>query len=177
MGLVVRSPEAPARLAPFVREAVGRVDATVPVYDVQTMLERRRGRMAQERFAAGLLSALGLVGLVLAGVGIYGVVAFFVSQRSREIAVRLAVGARPADVVRLVVRQGLRPVLVGLALGATGALAAGRALRAVLFGVGAADVPTLLAVGLVLLGCAGLACLLPARRASRLDPARTLAEA
>jgi predicted permease len=177
MGLVVRSPEAPASLAPFVREAVGRVDATVPVYDVQTMLERRRGRMAQERFAAGLLSALGLVGLVLAGVGIYGVVAFFVSQRSREIAVRLAVGARPADVVRLVVRQGLRPVLVGLALGATGALAAGRALRAVLFGVGAADVPTLLAVGLVLLACAGLACFPPARRASRLDPARTLAEA
>jgi predicted permease len=177
MGLVVRSADAPALLVPLVREAVRAVDPTVPVYDVQTMLERRQGRMAQERFAAALLSALGVVGLVLAGVGIYGVVAFFVSQRSREIAVRLALGARPADVVGLVVRQGLRPVWMGLAFGTAGALAAGRALRAVLFGVRAADPPTLVAVALVLLACAALACLLPARRASHLDPARTLAEA
>jgi ABC-type antimicrobial peptide transport system permease subunit len=141
------------------------------------MLERRRDRMAQERFAAALLCALGLVGLVLAGVGIYAVVAFFVSQRTREIAVRLALGARPADVVGLVVRQGLRPVVVGLLLGTAGALAAGRALQAVLFGVGTADPLTLLTVSLALLACAGLACLLPALRASRLDPARTLAEA
>ncbi len=177
MGLVVRSGDAPATLAPFIRQAVRDVDPTVPVYDVQTMLERRRGRMAQERFAAALLCALGLVGLVLAGVGIYGVVAFFVSQRSREIAVRLALGARGVDVVGLVVRQGLRPVVVGLLLGTAGALAAGRALQAVLFGVGAADPLTLIVVGLTLLACAALACLLPARRASRLDPARTLAEA
>jgi predicted permease len=177
MGLVVRSAEASAVTVPLIRQAVHDVDPTVPVYDVQTMSERRRSRTAQERFGAALLSALGLVGLLLAGVGIYGVVAFFVSQRRREIAVRLALGARPADVIGLVLRQGLRPVAVGLLLGVAGALAAGRALRAVLYGVDAADPPTLVAVGLTLFACGGLACLLPARRASRVDPARTLAEA
>jgi putative ABC transport system permease protein len=176
MGLVARGAEGPAALVPFVREAVRGVDPTVPVYDVQTMLERRRGAVAQQRFGATLLSMLGLVGLVLAAVGIYGVVAFFVSQRTREIAVRLALGAGPAEVVGLVVRQGLRPVVGGLVLGVLGALFAGRALRAVLYGVGAADPLTLGAVSLVLLGLAGLACAVPARRASRVDPARTLAE-
>src|SRR5262249_30228593 len=128
MGLVLRSASASAAVVPLVRQAVHDVDPAVPVYDIQTMHERRRARMAQERFAAVLLTALGLVGLVLAGVGIYGVVAFFVSQRGREIAVRLALGARPGDVIGLVVRQGLRPVVAGLVLGITGALAAGRAL-------------------------------------------------
>ena len=119
---------------------------------------------------------LGLVGLGLAGVGIYGVVAFFVSQRTRELAVRLALGASGRDVVTLVVRQGMGPVIAGLVLGTLGALAAGRALRAVLFGVGTLDPPTLLAVGLILFAVAGLACTLPARRAARVDPARALAE-
>jgi len=148
----------------------------VPVYDVKTMDERRQWTMAQERFGAVLLSALGLVGLVLAGVGIYGVVVFFVSQRTREMAVRLALGASGGDVVNLVVRQGMGPVIAGLVLGGLGALAAGRALRAVLFGVGALDPLTLLTVALILLAVAGLACTLPARRASRVDPARALAE-
>jgi predicted permease len=177
MGFVVRGPGEAEALTPLVRDAVRSVDATVPVYDVQTMADRRRARMSQERFGATLLSALGLVGLVLASVGIYGVVAFFVSQRTREIAVRLALGAGPAEVVGLVLRQGLRPVLFGLLAGVAGALAAGRALQVVLFGVSPVDAPTLAVVALVLLLFAGLACLLPARRASRVDPARTLAEA
>jgi putative ABC transport system permease protein len=177
MGLVARGGGGPAALVPLLREAVRSVDPAVPVYDVQTMLERRRGRMSQERFGATLLSALGLVGLALAAVGIYGVVAFFVSQRTREIAVRLALGAGPRDVVSLVMRQGLRPVLFGLLAGVAGALAAGRALQVVLFGVSPVDALTLVVVGLILLSFATLACLLPARRASRVDPARTLAEA
>src|SRR5262249_38695865 len=110
MGFVVRGGGAPEALTPLVREAVRSVDTSVPVYDVQTMAERRRGRMSEERFGATLLSALGIVGLALASVGIYGVVAFFVSQRTREIAVRLALGAGPGDVVSLVFRQALRPV-------------------------------------------------------------------
>ncbi len=177
MGLVVRGGGSPESLTPLLRDAVRAVDGTVPVYDVQTMVERRHARTGDERFGATLLSALGLVGLALAAVGIYGVVAFFVSQRTREIAVRLALGARPGDVVGLVMRQGLRPVLAGLLAGTAGALAAGRALQAILFGVSPLDAVTLVAVGLVLLFFASLACLLPARRASRVDPARTLAEA
>jgi putative ABC transport system permease protein len=177
MGLVVRGPGAPDTLAPVIREAVRSVDPAVPVYDVMTMAERRRARMSQERFGATLLSALGLVGLALASVGIYGVVAFFVSQRTREIAVRLALGAGPADVVGLVLRQALRPVVFGLAAGIAGALGAGRALQAVLFGVSPIDALTLGVVSLALLSFAVVACLVPARRASHVDPARTLADA
>jgi predicted permease len=177
MGVVVHGGGGPDALASLIREAVRSVDASVPVYDVQTMAERRRARTGDERFGATLLSALGLVGLALAAVGIYGVVAFFVSQRTREIAVRLALGARPGDVMGLVMRQGLRPVLAGLLAGVGGALAAGRALQVVLFGVRPLDALTLLAVGLILLLSAVLACLVPARRASHVDPARTLAEA
>ena len=151
-----------ATLSPLVRAAVREVDPAVPVYDVRTMVDRRQRTMAQERFGAALLSGLGVVGLLLAGVGIYGVVAFFVSQRTREMAVRLALGARIPDVVGLVVRQGLHPVLAGLALGLVGAVVAGRALRAVLFGVGALDPTTLVAVTLVLLGGRG-----PRLRAAR----------
>jgi putative ABC transport system permease protein len=176
MGLVVRSPQDPATVVGSVRAAVRAADPTVPVYDVQTMTERRRGRMASERFGAALLSALGLVGLALAGVGIYGVVAFWVSQRTREIAVRLALGAAAGEVVRLVVGQGLRPVFAGLALGAFGSFAAGRALRSILYGVGVADPRTLVAVAALLFLVAGFACVLPARRAARVDPARALAE-
>ena len=123
-----------------------------------------------------MLSALGLVGLVLAGVGIYGVVAFWVSQRTREIAVRLALGAAAGEVVGLVVRQGLRPVFAGLALGVVGSFAAGRALQSILYGVGVADPRTLAAVAALLFLVAGFACALPARRAARVDPARALAE-
>jgi predicted permease len=177
LGLVVRSDQSPAALTPVLREAVRAVDPSVPVYDIRTMLERRQRATAQETFGAVLLSALGLLGLVLAGIGIYGVVALFVSQRTREIAVRLALGAGGRDVFAFVVRQGLGPVGVGLALGIAGALLAGRALKAMLFRVAAADPLTLACVSLVLLGVAGLACLVPARRASQVDPARSLAEA
>ena len=176
LALVVRGGPDPAALAPVVREAVRSVDPSVPVYDVQTMAERRRETTAQERFGAVLLSALGALGLVLAAVGIYGVIAYFVSQRTREIAVRLAMGAQTRDVVALVFRQGLRPALLGMALGVAGALAAGRALRAMLFGVGVADPVTLVAVAALLFVVAGLASVLPARRAARVDPARALAE-
>jgi hypothetical protein len=177
LGLVVRSDQEPAALTSVIREAVRAVDPTVPVYDVRTMAERRQRTTAQESFGAALLSALGLVGLVLSGVGIYGVVAWFVSQRTREIAVRLALGAAARDVVGLVVRQALGPVMVGLVLGVVGALLAGRALATVLYRVGAADPLTLAAVSVVLFSVAVAACIVPAHRASRVDPARALADA
>lgn len=141
--VVVRSESAPAALAPILREAARAMDTTVPLHDVRTMADRRRATTAEQRFGAVLLSVLGGVGLVLAAVGIYGVIAYFVTQRTREIAVRLAVGASRRDVVHLVLGQGLRPVLAGLAVGLVGALAAGRALKAVLYGVTMADPWTL----------------------------------
>jgi predicted permease len=176
MSVVARTSRDPEAVVPALREAVRAVDAGVPLYDVQTMVERRQGRTARQRFGAVLLSGLGLVGLVLAGVGIYGVVAYWVSQRTREIAVRLALGAAARDVVGLVVRQGLLPVAGGLAIGLVGAVAAGRALRSFLFGVGIADPRTLAAVAGLLFLSAAFACALPARRAARVDPARSLAE-
>jgi len=176
LGLVVRSAQAPSTIVPLVRQAVRAVDPTVPVFDVRTMIERRDRTMAQERFGAALLSALGAVGLLLAAVGIYGVVAFFVGDRTREIAVRLALGATPRDVTRLVLRQGMGPVLAGLALGLAGAVAAGRALGSVLFGVGAVDPATLTAAAVLLLFVAALASVVPARRAVRVDPSRALAD-
>jgi predicted permease len=175
MTVVARTGQPSAAVA-SIREAVRAVDASVPVYDLATLGERRRQVMAQERFSALLLSALGGIGLGLAGVGIYGVIAHFVSLRTREIAVRLALGASPREVVGYVLGQGLRPVLFGLSLGLLGALAAGRALRAILFGVGDTDPQTLAAVLPLLLVVAVAACVVPARRATRVDAARALAE-
>jgi predicted permease len=117
LGLVVRSDQDAAALTSVLREAVRAVDPTVPVYDVRTMAERRQRTMAQESFGAALLSALGLVGLVLSGVGIYGVVAWFVSQRTREIAVRLALGASRGRLVRQLVVESLALSLLGGVLG------------------------------------------------------------
>jgi predicted lysophospholipase L1 biosynthesis ABC-type transport system permease subunit len=175
MTLVVRTPQ-PSAAVGVIRDAVRSVDPSVPVYDVATLDERRRSVMAQERFSALLLSALGGIGLGLAGVGIYGVIAHFVSLRTREIALRLALGASPREVVGYVLAQGLRPVVLGATAGLLGALAAGRALRATLFGVASTDPSTLAAVLPLLLAVAVAACVIPARRATRVDAARALAE-
>jgi len=176
LGLVVRSDRGAQVVTPLLRAAVHAVDPNVPVFDVQTMADRRRATTAQERFGAILLSALGACGLVLAAVGIYGVIAYFVSQRTRELAVRQVMGAGPRDVMRLVLRQGLWPALLGVALGVGGGIIAGRALQAMLFGVDAADPLTFVLVATLLLIVAALASVLPARRAARVDPARALAD-
>jgi ABC-type antimicrobial peptide transport system permease subunit len=138
------------------------------------MDERMRRSLAAARFNTALLMALGLAGLVLALVGIYGVIAYFVSYRTQEIGVRLALGASPGDVVRLVVRQGVRPVLWGIVIGVALAMAAARLLASQLFGVTAHDPLTMAAVALVLLVIAIGASWLPARRAARIDPTRAL---
>jgi ABC-type antimicrobial peptide transport system permease subunit len=128
------------------------------------------------RFNRLLLTSLGIVGLTLAAVSIYGVIAYLAAQRSREIGVRMALGARPRDVVRLVLRQGLGAVSLGLAIGVVGALAQGRAIESVLFGVSGRDPATLFAVCVLLALAALAASVVPALRASRIDPAKTLAE-
>jgi predicted permease len=163
-------------LAPLMREAVRGVDPGLPLYDVGTMESRVAASTAMTRFNRLLLTSLGIVGLTLAAVSIYGVIAYLAAQRSREIGVRMALGARPRDVVRLVLRQGLGAVSLGLAIGVVGALAQGRAIESVLFGVSGRDPATLFAVCVLLALAALAASVVPALRASRIDPAKTLAE-
>jgi putative ABC transport system permease protein len=117
-----------------------------------------------------LLGQFAAVALVLAGVGLFGVLSYAVSRRTREIGVRMALGARAADVLRMVVRQGMTLTAIGLVIGAGAALAATRAMAGLLFGVGASDPATYVALALVLAAVALLACWLPARRAARVDP-------
>jgi ABC-type antimicrobial peptide transport system permease subunit len=140
------------------------------------MPERMRRSTAQVRFNTLLLSSLGVAGLVLAAVGIYGVIAYFVAQRTREIGVRMALGATATDVLALVVRQGMAIVMTGVAAGLVGALAAGRVLEALLFQVRSHDPITIASVAAVMIAVSLLASALPARRAARVDPSRALAE-
>ncbi|MBF5043865.1 ABC transporter permease [Aggregicoccus sp. 17bor-14] len=174
--LVVRRAGSITDAVAAMRAAVREVDPGLPLYGVTTLEEALRASTAQARFHTLLLGLLGLVGLVLAAVGIYGVVAYFVGLRTREIGVRMALGARPVDVMRMLAWQGMRPVLAGLVLGGFAAVWTTRLLQASLRGVSPAD-PWALAAALLLLALVALlATLTPARRALRVDPARVLGE-
>jgi ABC-type antimicrobial peptide transport system permease subunit len=174
MYVVARTPGDPATLAAGLGRALRQVDPALPLFNVRTMEQRLEASTATSRFNTLLLTTLGLIGLVLSAIGIYGVIAYFVSQRTREIGVRLALGASPADVKRLVIGQALRPVAIGLVAGVAGALAATRLLAAQLYGVGPRDPATIALVcgGFVLV--AVLASWIPARRAASVDPTRAL---
>jgi putative ABC transport system permease protein len=157
-----------------IRAAVRSVDSEIPVYRMRPMRDLVRGSTAEARFNTLLLGLLGAVGLALAMVGIYGVVGYVVEQRTREIGVRMALGATPGDVVRLLAIQGTGPILLGIGVGTALAFAAMRLLRTAVYGVSLTD-PTSLAGAAALLFVAGLtAALVPARRATRVDPARTI---
>jgi ABC-type antimicrobial peptide transport system permease subunit len=151
------------------REALRRVDPSLPVYRIETLETSLSNALAPARFRTVLLGSLAAIGLLLALVGIYGVIAYLVTSRRGEIGVRMALGASSGDVVRMVVGQGLRPVLVGTALGAVGALAATRLLAAWLHGVSPNDPVTFGVVALALVGVAVLASLIPARRATKVS--------
>jgi predicted permease len=174
MYLVLRTAGDPGALAGPVRRAVAALDPQLPVYGVTTMDDRVGRSVARPRVTASLVVLFGTMALALAAFGIYGVVAFSVAQRTRELGVRLAVGARPGDVVRLVVRQGMRPALGGVALGLVAAAASARLLAGLLYGVGAADPATFAGVALFLAGVAALAAWVPARRATRVSPLEAL---
>ncbi len=134
------------------------------------MRELLRSEMAQPRFHALLLGGFAALALLLAAVGVYGVIAYAVSQRTRELGVRMALGASATDIGWLVLRRGMALAVAGTALGLLGALAANRLLSALLFEVSPTDAPTLGVVALVLLGVAALASLLPARSSTRIEP-------
>ncbi len=174
MTLVVRAGTEPASLTSAVRRELAEMDSEVPLYQARTLARLMDAAVAEPRLRATLLALFAGLASVLASVGVYGVVAYLVGQRSREIGVRLALGAARADILRLLMVQGLRPVVAGLALGLAGALGLSRLLQAMLFGVSAADLLTYTTSAGVLLTTAVAATLLPARRALRVDPALTL---
>ena len=165
-----------AAMTTAIRGAVAAIDSTLPVYRIWTLDEGLSRIMAQARFNTLLMSLLATTGLVLAALGIYSVIAWLVAQRTREIGVRIALGASARDVVAMMSAHGLKPVIAGLAIGAAGALAATRLLQNQLFEVGPRDPATLVGTALMLLIVGGLAAAIPAWRATRIDPSSALRE-
>ena len=160
----------PAAFAARLREEVWAVDPDIPLSNITTMERLLSEALAQPRFTSVVLGFFGASALALAALGIYGVLSTTVAQRTSEIGIRMALGARSADVVRMVVRQGMRLTLAGLAIGLAAALASAPVLRSLLFGVGAQDPFTFAFVSGLLAAVALLASYLPARRASRIEP-------
>ena len=154
--------------------AVHSVDPEIALAQPETLDQIRKDTMSDERFTLILFGSFAVVALLLAVLGIYGVMAFSVAQRSHEIALRMALGATRGRVVRLVVREGAILAAVGMVLGLVGAYFVGRAMQSMLFGVRALDLTAFLAVGLVLMASALLACYLPARRAASIHPMQVL---
>jgi predicted permease len=160
----------PARLIGAIRGEIKKMDANLPVTDARTMTEHLGASLTPARGAAAVLGSFGLLGLVIAAIGIYGVTAYSVAQRTREIGVRMALGAEAIDIVKLIVRQGMALTLAGVAIGLTGALAVTRLMASVLYGVSATDAATFAVVPALLAAVAFIACYLPARRATKVDP-------
>ena len=170
IALVIRTEGDPLTLVPFLRTAVLEIDPTLPLDDVMTMEARLATSVAQPRFYALLLGLFASLALTLAGVGIYGMLSYLVSQRSTEIGVRMALGARQSSILTLVLRQGAWLTGIGLVIGLGGAYAVTGLLTSLLFGVTATDPITFAIVPLILMTVALLACYIPARRATRVDP-------
>jgi putative ABC transport system permease protein len=174
MNLAIRTRSDPTSVLNAVRAQVAASDPEQPVYDVSTMEQRLADSVAPRRFNMLLLGAFALLALMLAGVGIYGVMSYSVVQRTHEIGVRMALGALGGDVLRMVVGQGMKLALVAAAVGLAAALALTRVIASLLYGVGPADFATFAAVSLLLLLVAFLATYLPARRATKVDPSVAL---
>ena len=174
MNVVVRGSTDAASLSAAATSAVRELDPDLPIYNLRTMSDRVGESLAQKRFATLLLSVFAAVALGLAALGIYGVIAYLVSQGTRELGIRMALGATPRGILLLIVRQGMTVALAGLAIGLAGAFVLTRFMRSLLFGVGASDPVTFVAIALVLAAVALAASYLPARRAARIDPVVSL---
>jgi putative ABC transport system permease protein len=168
--LMLRATGDPALLAPPAHATIRRIDPRIPIRELRTMEQVLGDTMAQPRFRTTLFTLVAGLAMVLALVGIYGVVTVSVEERRQEIGVRMALGASGREVLATVLRRGMRPVVLGLALGLVGAVAAGRALTGLLFGISATDLPTFLLVPVTIAATATLATWLPARRAAQVDP-------
>ena len=172
--LAVRTTAEPSGLIAAVRDELQRLDKNVPLADVKTLETITAGAVAGRRFTFWLVGCFAATALTLAAIGIYGVLSYLVAQRTREIGVRLALGAQTRDVVRLTLKQGMRPTLVGVAVGLAGAFTLTRLMSSLLFGVSATDPETFVVSALFLVLIALLPCWLPARRAARVDPMEAL---
>jgi predicted permease len=170
MQLAVRSAVDPASLAGAVRREVAAVDPDQPTADVTTLEQTLSQSVAPRRFNMLLLGVFAFIALLISTVGVYGVVAYSVTQRTHEVGIRMALGAQRGDVLRMVIGQGLKLALIGVAIGVAGALALTRFLASLLYGVKPTDPLTFIAVSVILIAVALLACYIPARRASKIDP-------
>jgi predicted permease len=170
MALHVRTAGEPGAMLAAVRREVQALDASLPVYNIKTLEEQKNGSLYTSRMAATLLTVFGLLALLLAAVGLYGVMAYVVNRRAREIGIRMALGAQGRDVLRQMLLEGMTLVTIGLALGLGGALAATRLLKSFLYSVTTTDPIAFVGAALLLAGVALLANYLPARRAARTDP-------
>jgi predicted permease len=168
--LVVRTKLAPEAMAPGVRAALSKVDPRLPTAEFQTLGQLVDQATSPKRLVTLLLGGFSLLALILAALGIYGVISYSVTQRTRELGIRVALGAQTANVLMLVIRQGLAPVAIGLALGLAAAAALTRLMATLLFGVSATDPATFAGIALLLVVVALLACYVPARRAAKVDP-------
>jgi putative ABC transport system permease protein len=171
---VLRTTAEPRAIAGAVRREIAAVDPDLPIARIMTMAELESRALARERFNALLLGIFAVTALVLAAVGLYGVMAYLVNQRTAEIGVRLALGGSPRDVVRLVISEGMAMAAAGILIGGAASLALSNVLRGLLYGVAAVDPPTYAAIGFVLALVALVASAIPARRAARVDPSASL---
>jgi putative ABC transport system permease protein len=176
MTLAVRTSAEPEQLVNAIRSEVWGLDRNIPITNVQTMEQILEKMTVKQRFIATLLGIFAAVALALAGVGIYGVMSYVVSQRTHEIGMRRALGAQTGDVLRLVMTEGMTLAVIGVLIGFGGTLALTRLMKSLLFGVSTTDPLTMVTVGILLIGIALLACYLPARRAAKVDPLVALRE-
>jgi putative ABC transport system permease protein len=173
---VIRTAGDPAAFTPTLRREVQALDKDQPIYNVRTMDDVVANSLGTRRVSMQLFAVFAIAALLLAAIGIYGVMAYSVTQRTREIGIRMALGAQRSDVLALVIRQGMRLTVIGVVVGVAGAFALTRLMANLLFGVAATDPLTFAVIPLLLLFVAFVACYLPARRAARLDPTIALAQ-
>jgi putative ABC transport system permease protein len=170
MNLVIRTTHDPRGLAGAIQHEVQSLDRDIPVYRIKTLEQYLGVAVAQPKFNALLLGLFAGLALLLTAIGLYGVMAYSVIQRAQEIGIRVALGARSVDVLRMVLRQGLKLTAAGLAIGLAAACALTRYMQSLLFGVKAADPLTFIGIALLLIAVAIVACWIPARRATKVDP-------